>query len=238
MMDKLKIILRRNVSKLYHAISRGWKRKRFIRFLELVNPRPGGTVLDLGGGRGSFFYDNLDLVQKRNLRVVVADISAQDLLVAKSRGFETFTLNDGGLGALEDGQFETVFCNSVIEHVNLPKDQVWDYRADDFYAKAFAVQRVFAADIERVARKYFVQTPCVHFPLESHSWLPAFYAYPKSRAMHVARLEKISRYWIKSTSPDFNLLNEKQMRELFPHADEVVSNRVLGFPKELIAYRG
>lgn len=236
-MGEFKTIMRIGFSKIYQNISRVWKRKRFVRFLDLVKPEPGKFVLDLGGGQGTFFYDNLDLVQKHGLRVVVADIYAQELQIAEVRGFDTLLLDESGLANLDENQFETIFCNSVIEHATLSKADIWDYRADDFYEKAFAIQKKFAENIERVAEKYFVQTPCVNFPLESHSWLPAFYAYPKSRALHVARLEKISKYWIKTTSPDFNLLDEAQMRELFPHAEGVICNRVLDLPKELIAYR-
>ncbi|NDV21339.1 bifunctional 2-polyprenyl-6-hydroxyphenol methylase/3-demethylubiquinol 3-O-methyltransferase UbiG [Desulfovibrio sp. JC022] len=238
MMSGFKKIVRGNASRFYQHISRGWKRKRFIQFLDLVKPEPGKVVLDLGGGSGSFFYDNFDLVQKYGLRVVIADISSQDLLKAESRGFETYQLRENSFEHIVDDRFDTIFCNSVIEHVTLPKSEIWDYTADDFYEKAFEVQKDFAADIERVAKKYFVQTPCIDFPLESHSWLPTFYSYPKSRALHVARLEMILKYWIKRTSPDFNLLDEVQMRTLFPCADGVFCNRVLGFSKELIAYRG
>jgi len=34
-------------------------------------------------------------------------------------------------------------------------------------------QRRLAAEIARVGRRYFVQTPYRYFPIESHTWLPA-----------------------------------------------------------------
>jgi hypothetical protein len=37
--------------------------------------------------------------------------------------------------------------------------------------------------------------------------------------------------------PDFNLLTEEEMTRLFPGATGIYCNKVMGFPKEIIAYR-
>ncbi len=53
-----------------------------------------------------------------------------------------------------DGEFDLVYCSSVIEHVTPPR------------------RAAFAAEIRRVGRGWFVQTPAYSFPLEPHSLLP------------------------------------------------------------------
>jgi SAM-dependent methyltransferase len=53
-----------------------------------------------------------------------------------------------------DGQFDLAYCNSVIEHVPPAR------------------RRAFAAELRRVARGWYVQTPARSFPLEPHSLLP------------------------------------------------------------------
>ncbi len=237
MLNELKRYSRTYTRNLYRSVSKSWKRKRFMQFLELVKPSPSETILDLGGAQGTFFHDNMDLVREYNLKVVIADIKSDDLMVAEKRGFSTYLMQEDELSGMESGAFDVVFCNSVIEHVTIPKNCVWDSTGQDFYEKAYCTQRAFAADIERISKKFYVQTPCVNFPIESHSWLPSFYAYPKDRDKHVKRLKMLNKYWIKSTVPDFNLLNEKQFADIFPSATAILCNRVLGFPKELIAYR-
>ena len=53
-----------------------------------------------------------------------------------------------------DGEFDLVYCSSVIEHVPPAR------------------RAAFAAEIRRVGRGWFVQTPAWSFPLEPHSLLP------------------------------------------------------------------
>ena len=49
---------------------------------------------------------------------------------------------------------------SVIEHVTLPKSEVWTTRSGkEFRERSLAHQRAFAREIQRVGRQFFVQTP-------------------------------------------------------------------------------
>ena len=221
----------------YRRMSRRWKQKRFEAFVQCVSPPSGATVIDLGGATGRFFHENRAIVEDLGLKIVIADIDEQSLKVAEKNGLETLLLSESGFGEFQDGEFDVVFCNSVIEHVTLSKKDVWEYVDQDFAEKAYAMQSEFAKCIERIAKSYFVQTPHVRFPIESHTWFPACYIVTANRKKHVQRLKKINKYWIKTSSPDFNLLDEERFRALFPGATKVYTNTVLGFPKELIAYR-
>src|SRR3954470_14259629 len=53
-----------------------------------------------------------------------------------------------------DGEFDLAYCSSVIEHV-APADRA-----------------AFAAELRRVARGWYVQTPAYSFPVEPHALLP------------------------------------------------------------------
>ena len=53
-----------------------------------------------------------------------------------------------------DGEFDLAYCSSVIEHV------------------APAGRAAFAAELRRVARGWYVQTPAYSFPIEPHALLP------------------------------------------------------------------
>jgi SAM-dependent methyltransferase len=53
-----------------------------------------------------------------------------------------------------DGEFDLVYCNSVIEHVPPAR------------------RAAFATELRRVGRGWYVQTPARSFPIEPHALLP------------------------------------------------------------------
>jgi hypothetical protein len=224
-------------TRAYRHLSKTWKRKRFITFVECISPAPGSFVIDLGGSRGAFFKNNADLVSEYELNAVIADIDTNALREAEQSGFETIHISERGFMDFEDNEFDVVFCNSVIEHVTIRKADIWGAVDDSFASESYKVQKDFASSIERISRKFFVQTPHVSFPVESHTWLPSFYIYTDNRGLNVRRMKKTNAWWIKKSTPDFHLLSERQMRELFPSATEITIGKFLGFPKEVIAYR-
>jgi len=218
-----------------HLLRRHWRRRRLLLFLRMMRPAAGATILDLGGGRGDFFYNCKNLIASRGLAVTVADIDSEALKTARRRGFDTLQVEADGLASLRDKSFDIVFSNSVIEHVTLPKEEVWRETDDRlFTARARAHQKRFAVDIRRIGKGYFVQTPHPAFPLESHTWLPFAARLPRKKLVRLCR--NLARWWIKPTTPDFMLLNELSMRAMFPDATVIVK-RTLALPKELIAFK-
>lgn len=211
-----------------------WHERRAELFLDLVRPEAGASILDLGGQNGEF----MERVRRRlDVRVTIADISATALERARERGFETVLLEEGARLPFDDAEFDAVFCNSVIEHVTLPKADCISGRFPnaEWVARSFESQRAFARELVRVGRGYFVQTPHRAFPIEAHTWLPAVGWLPHQTTVAVVKLS--DRYWVKHCGyVDWNLLGERDMRRLFPDA-HIHVERVLGMPKSLVAYR-
>ena len=96
---------------------------------------------------------------------------------------------------LGDGEFDLAYCNSVIEHV------------------APARRPAFAAEVRRVARGWYVQTPARSFPIEPHSLLPGAHWLP----VGVRR-----RYWGLGAAgawEDIALLGRGELERLFGPAE-------------------
>src|SRR3954447_26010731 len=93
-----------------------------------------------------------------------------------------------------DGEFDLAYCSSVIEHV------------------APADRPRFAAEVSRVARGVFVQTPAWSFPVEPHALLPFAHWLPVALRR---------RYWKLGAAKDWEqirLLRRAELQALFPTA--------------------
>jgi SAM-dependent methyltransferase len=90
-----------------------------------------------------------------------------------------------------DGEFDLAYCSSVIEHIA---------RED---------RPAFAAELRRVARGWYVQTPAFSFPIEPHALLPFAHWLP-------VRLRRA--YWRLGVAGEWErieLLRRAEMAALF-----------------------
>jgi len=90
-----------------------------------------------------------------------------------------------------DGEFDLVYCSSVIEHVPPAR------RAE------------FAAELRRVGRGWMVQTPASSFPIEPHALLPGAHWLP---------VPLRRRYWRLGAAGDWEeitLLGRRELERLF-----------------------
>lgn len=220
---------------------RQWVERRRERFQEaradlfcaLMHPSAGALVLDLGGNRGDF---SRRLLNRMHLELTVADL-LDFSKECQASGLKFVQVSEGGRLPFEDNSFDFVFCNSVIEHVTIPKDECrrLDLSDEEWTRRASVAQQTFAREIIRVGRNYFVQTPHPAFPFDLHTWLPF-----TSRLGHrnTVRLTKWTQgFWIKkSWEADWNLIDPDSMQNFFPDA-HIHIERFLGMPKSLIAYK-
>ena len=143
--------------------------RRHAHFFALTRLSPGAQVLDVGCGR-----IGLRALEPR-LNITGVDLAARPDYPGP------FVQADATEGLpFADGEFELVYCSSVIEHVP-PSRRV-----------------AFAREIRRVGRGWFVQTPAWSFPLEPHAlppfahWLPVGLRRPYWRFGAAGEWEEIS----------------------------------------------
>lgn len=229
MLDDMKRVLREYGLRM----SQRARQRRGELFRRLFAPTENDRILDLGGGNGAHIASIIPFRQN----VWVADILSEDLKRAKEQyGFQTVLLKEGEPLPFPDQFFDIVFCSSVIEHVTIPKAELYTCTSGrEFARRAFESQRRFADEIRRLGKRYFVQTPHRYFIIETHTWLPMPVAM-LPRPVLLKLIPLLNRVWIKQTQPDWYLLTPKLMRQLFPEA-QIVIERWCGLSKSIIAYR-
>lgn len=90
-----------------------------------------------------------------------------------------------------DGEFDLAYCSSVIEHI------------------AAVDRAAFAAELRRVARGWYVQTPAFSFPIEPHALLPFAHWLP------VALRRPYWRLGVAGDWERIELLRREEMAALF-----------------------
>jgi len=135
-------------------------RERKLRlFLELFDPGPDTTVVDVGvtdaafgdGSSDNFFEAFYPWPE----RITAVGHTGLDRFAAAFPRVTTVQA-DGRELPFADGAFDLGFSNAVVEHVNGGRDG----------------QRRFIAELCRVAGHVFVTTPNRWFPVDPHSLLP------------------------------------------------------------------
>jgi hypothetical protein len=224
------------VESLVQVARREAREKRARIFRDTFAVGPAVKILDIGSENGSAVAAVLSGTGIQPGNVYIADIDAGRVQEGHRRfGFVPVTIPESGQLPFEDGFFDIVYCSSVIEHVAAPKDIIWSLRSDEaFRESAQPRQRAFAEEIRRLGKGYYVQTPNKWFPIESHTWLPFVSYLPRAWQLRVIALS--NRYWVKRTNPDWYLLTDKDMQQLFPEA-QIRRERFLGLTKSIMAIK-
>jgi Methyltransferase domain len=174
--------------------------RRHARFFALTGLQPGMRVVDVGCGALGLRGLEPDL-----------DITGVDL-VARPQYPGPFVRADATQRLpFEDGAFDLAYSSSVIEHI-APADRA-----------------TFAAELTRVARGFYVQTPAYSFPIEPHALLPFAHWLPP-------RLRR--PYWRLGAAggwEDIALLRRAELRALF--GEPILAERFAGLTKSWVALR-
>lgn len=224
------------ITKLAKAYSKRAREKRAFMFRKEFLINENTKLLDLGSETGSNIHAVLQGTSFRPQNIYIADIDSSFIKKgATTYGFVPVLISESKQLPFDDGFFDIVYCSSVIEHVTVPKEQVWSlFSGKEFKNKSLNRQKEFANEIRRLGKQYFVQTPYKHFPIESHSWLPFIGWLP--RKVLIPTLKFTNAFWVKKTSPDWYLLNRNEMSSLFPDAN-IVSEKSLGLTKSIMAIK-
>jgi SAM-dependent methyltransferase len=154
--------------------------RRHEELFALTGLRAGASVLDVGCGRIGLRALEPDL-----------DITGVDLLERPDYPGPFVRADASERLPFEDGQFELVYCSSVVEHVPPAR------------------RGAFAAEIRRVGRGWFVQSPAYSFPIEPHSLLPFAHWLPVALRRHYWRLGAAGSW------EEVALLRRGEMESLF-----------------------
>ena len=209
--------------RLVTRIEQHARQRRHAFFLQLLQgvARPL-SILDVGGLLE--YWRGVDFRALGDVRVVLLNLPPAK---AVPPPFTAVVGDACDLSRYGDGQFDVAFSNSVLGHVG------------DFEA-----QRRMAAEIRRVGRRYFVQTPNPGFPIDWRTLVPGFHRLPvEAQAWCLQRfpvglyprivdaagaLELASR--VRSVS-------RCELDVLFPGAT-VVPERFCGWPKSFMVFDG
>ncbi len=211
-----------------NSLSSRFRRGRARRVVELIQAafaeRGRVRIIDLGG-EPDYWLRVFDRALLEGCKAHITLVNPQPFEVEDP----LFTAAVGDACALPehaDFSFDLVHSNSVVEHVgDWPR------------------MEAFAAEVRRLAPRYYVQTPYFWFPIEPHFSSP-FFHWRSEQAR--ARLLMKRRHGFAERASDVGqamrdvqharLLDKQQFRYLFPDAQHI-DEKAAGLTKSLIAIR-
>lgn len=212
--------LRRFLLDSVSSLSRRFRRRRTADFLRILGIGEETRVLDVGGTME--IWRLADILP----RLVILNMPRACHEVGHSS--ET-VLGDACRLPFREKSFDVVFSNSVIEHLGDEESQA-----------------SFAAEVARVGKKYWIQTPNRYFPVDPHLWTPFVHWLPKKwRSRLVERFTVWD--WATAHAPDernfyldhcltaVRLMDLRGLLKLFPGAS-VRKERFCGWTKSLVVF--
>lgn len=197
-----------------------------LRLIELVYQKNGSVnIVDVGGTRAYWQIVSSRYLHERNVSITIVNLPGTEN--AEDHGPFKFVEADAcDLDRFENKSFDIAHANSVVEHVG-----DWTRMV------------AFAAELKRVSRRYFCQTPNYWFPVEPHCMTPFFHWLPNPSRLWLVSHFQLG-HWARAASTDeavrtvesARLLNRKMMHSLFPDAT-VSTERILGLAKSFVAVK-
>ncbi|MBW4670889.1 MAG: methyltransferase domain-containing protein [Cyanomargarita calcarea GSE-NOS-MK-12-04C] len=213
------------------SLSTKLRKRRFAFFNSLLKTLPKPLkILDVGGRENIWLKEGFcNKEVAKNVEITIINFENETNKIAHSNisNIKALIGNATNMEHFADNAFDIVFSNSVIEHVG-------DYEA----------QRQMAMEVQRVGKRYFIQTPNRYFPIEPHFLFPFFQFLPLWAKMFLIthfnlgwRPKTTDKAAAKELVTSVKLLTKKELVELFPKA-AIFEEKFLGLTKSLIAYDG
>ena len=179
-------------------------------------------ILDVGGTTG--FWERVGYAGRDGVEIVLLNQIDQE---APHDNLTAVVGDAADLSAFGDGSFDVVLSNSVIEHLPTPE-----------------LQGRMAAEMRRVGRCLYVQTPNRYFPLEPHFLFPFYALLPLNvRAFLLQHLDlgwhlrQPNRAAALREVRSIRLMTGRELRRAFPGA-RIERERILVFTKSFIVLDG
>jgi Methyltransferase domain len=188
-------VLRRVASR----VSMRSRQRKLALFLELLEPGPETTVVDVGvtnapfgAGSSDNFFEALYPWPERITGVGHTELDRFATAFPRVRVVRA----DGRDLPFADGEFDVAFSNAVVEHV----------------AGGRGGQQRFVHELCRVARRVFVTTPNRWFPIEVHTLLPFVHWLPPGPRKRLLPFDDV-----------LDPLTPKELAALFPYSVRVIN---------------
>lgn len=205
------------------SFSNRMRSRRFQLFERLVADLPKPIrLLDVGGTNE--FWHNRGWAGDDRYRITLLNLGTQE---RRWDNIESVAGDACDLSRYGDGTFDVAFSNSVIEHLFTLENQ-----------------RRMAAEVARVARCYWVQTPNFWFPIEPHFHVVGWQWMPRSMRINLIRRRRCG--W-RGPCPDpkvaeaavdeVRLMSANELRRAFPDG-RLLRERFVGCTKSFIVVRG
>jgi hypothetical protein len=187
--------------------------KRMSAYVKLMKLKEGMSVLDLGGQ--PMIWDSVPTL----LNLTLLNLPSEAVTNHSSHHKICYVEGDAcRVEGFKERSFDTIFSNSVIEHVG-PADKQTD----------------FAREVRRLGKSYWVQTPSTWFPIEAHCGMPFWWQYPVTvRRYLIERWRKKLPAWAQMVE-ETTVLTKGDLQRLFPEA-KILVETVFGIPKSYVAY--
>jgi len=180
------------------------------------------NVLDIGGSQQ--YWDIMLTNVMGGLKIHITLLNIEPVKVTSPQ-YTSMTGDGRSLPGFQNKQFDIVFSNSTIEHVG-------DY----------SDQGSMAAEVRRLGKRYYIQTPNRFFPLEPHTLFPFFQFLPARTRIWMVKHFNLGWY---AKYPDNNkavldvihtrLITKAELMRLFPKA-EIYEEKLYGLVKSFVAY--
>jgi len=189
------------LARIAEPLAQRARARRHARFLALTRVTPAMRVVDVGCGT-------------LGLRALAPDLDVTGVDVVDRPAYPGPFVRADATERLpfDDGAFDLAYSSSVVEH--LPP----------------ARRAAYAAELRRVARGVWVQTPAYSFPVEPHALLPFAHWLPAGVRREYWRLGAAGAW------EEIALLRRAELAALFPDA-RILAERVAGLAKSWIALR-
>ena len=199
-LDVRGVTARRLRARLASPLAARARARRHERFFALTRLAPGMRVVDVGCGA----------LGLRGLEPSL-DITGVDLVARPDYAGPFVQADATERLPFDDDVFDLAYSSSVVEHVDPGR------------------RAAFAAEIKRVARGWFVQTPAWSFPIEPHALLPFAHWLPPAARRPYWRLGAAGSW------EDIRLLRRGELELLF--GEPILAERFGGIVKSWIALR-
>ena len=205
------------------SLSNKLRGQRFAMFASLVEQLPKPIrIIDIGGTLS--YWQQRGWVGKAGVEITVVNFGSPASIC------ENVIIREGNaldLSEYTDGAFDVAHSNSVIEHL-----------------LSFENQAKMAAEVKRIAKAYWVQTPNYWFPIEPHFHVPGWQWLPRS--IRVALLMRFRCGWrgpvndrklAEASVDEVRLMDDTELVQLFPEAT-LWKEKFFGLTKSLVVYHG